>query len=451
MIAPTRRLIFLASLTLLPLSLWGSLMPWAFVYALALSLAVVLAVLADAALASRRARGASVELPFVVRMTRGRQGEIPALVTGESWGGRLRLGLLLPPEVDPGKDDDTVLVPEGSSCPVSFPCMPRVRGRFPVAGIRVGTPSPLGLWEFRETRPCGLEIRVYPDLSRDRKRLSALFLNRGGYGIHRQRQVGKGREFEKLREYVPGDSYDEIHWKATAKRRKPITKVFQIERTQEVYVAVDASRLSARVPREAPQGGGAVEADARGSILEDFITSSLVIALAAQKQGDLFGLVTFSDRIHDFIRAGSGMAHHGLCRDILSTLEPALVNPDFDELCSFIRLKLRRRALVILLTSLEDPVLAENLVRNLEMVSTQHVVLVNMIRPDMARPLFASDSVDSVDDIHAALAGHMVWHHLRELERVLNRSRAHLCLLERDRMGVDLVSQYLDIKQRQVL
>ena len=55
------------------------------------------------------------------------------------------------------------------------------------------------------------------------------------------RQVGRGREFEKLREYVPGDGSDEIHWKATARRGHPITKVFQLERTQEVYVILAGS------------------------------------------------------------------------------------------------------------------------------------------------------------------------------------------------------------------
>ena len=94
--------------------------------------------------------------------------------------------------------------------------------------------------------PVQSEIRVYPNLLSERKSLAALFLNRGAFGVHAQRQVGKGRDFEKFREYVPGDDYDEIHWKATARRGKPITKVFQIEKTQEVYVIVDASRLSAR-------------------------------------------------------------------------------------------------------------------------------------------------------------------------------------------------------------
>src|SRR5207247_10489432 len=86
----------------------------------------------------------------------------------------------------------------------------------------------------------------YPNLFTERKSLAALFLHRGSFGLHAQRQVGKGREFEQLREYIPGDGFDEVHWKATAKRGRPITKIFQVERTQEVYVVIDASRLSAR-------------------------------------------------------------------------------------------------------------------------------------------------------------------------------------------------------------
>ena len=74
--------------------------------------------------------------------------------------------------------------------------------------------SPLGFWAVRKTLPVQSEIRVYPNLLNERKNLAALFLNRGAFGLHAQRQVGKGRDFEKLREYVPGDGYDEIHWKA---------------------------------------------------------------------------------------------------------------------------------------------------------------------------------------------------------------------------------------------
>src|SRR5206468_11571218 len=157
--------------------------------------------------------------------------------------------------------------------------------------------------------PASAGLRVYPDLHSERNEVAALFLRRSHFGTRAQRQAGQGRDFEKLREYVPGDSYDEIHWKATAKRGHPVTKVFQIERTQEVYVVLDASRLSARLSGSPPR-----------SALERSITAALILALAAERQSDLFGLVAFSDRILAFLRARRGKAHFDGCREALYRL-----------------------------------------------------------------------------------------------------------------------------------
>lgn len=186
------------------------------------------------------------------------------------------------------------------------------------------------------------------------------------------------------------------------------------------------------------------------SYLERFITAAMVLGLAAQKQGDLFGVVTFSDQIHGFARAKSGKAHYSACRDLLYTLEPKRVNPDFDELCAFLRLRLRRRALLVLLTNLDDPVLAESFVKNVALIQRQHLILVNMLRPPAAQPLFAQP-IAAVDDLYQALGGHLLWHDLRELERELHHRGVHFALLENERMCVELVSQYLTIKRRQLL
>ena len=79
------------------------------------------------------------------------------------------------------------------------------------------------------------------------------------------------------------------------------------------------------------------------STLERFLTAALVLGLAAEQQGDLFGLVAFSDKIESFVRAKNGKAHYSACRDALYTLQPRIVTPDFEELCTFLRLRLRRR------------------------------------------------------------------------------------------------------------
>jgi uncharacterized protein (DUF58 family) len=293
--------------------------------------------------------------------------------------------------------------------------------------------------------------------------LAALFLNRGVFGLHAQRQLGKGREFEKLREYMPGDSFDEIHWKATAKRGHPITKVFQIERTQEVYVILDASRLSAR-PLEPETSADAPVRSSSFSLsspdtenpqtdvtqFERFVTAALVLGLAAERQGDHFGVLTFSDQVNQFVRAKGGKANYSACRDAIFAEEPRIVTPDFDELCSFIRLRLRRRALLVFLTNLDDPVLAEGFARNLGLLR-QHLVVVNMLSPPGVEPLFAKDNVTSVDDMYRRLTGHLQWADLRELERVLHRQGVAFSLLENETLCADLVTQYVKIKQRQLL
>jgi len=280
---------------------------------------------------------------------------------------------------------------------------------------------------------------------RERKHVAALFLNRGTLGIHAQRQVGKGRDFEKLRDYIPGDGYEDIHWKATAKRGRPVTKVFQIERTQEIYVILDASRLSAREVADPADPGRRV------STLERFITAGLMLALAAERQGDLFGLLTFSDRVHEFVRARNGQAHYSLCRDALYTLHPQIVTPDYDELFAFIRTRLRRRALLVFLTALDDPLLAESFERNAGLICRQHLLLVNMIQPPDARPLFSDPRVARLDDLYRELGGHVQWQNLMELGKKLKQRGVQFSLLQNEKLSAGVVTQYLSVKRRQLV
>jgi uncharacterized protein (DUF58 family) len=253
--------------------------------------------------------------------------------------------------------------------------------------------------------------------------------------------VGRGRELEKLREYLPGDNYEDIHWKATAKRSRPVTKVFQIERTQEIYVVIDTSRLSARPIEEA----------APATQLERFITAAMVLGLVAEKQGDLFGLLAFDDQVRRFVRARNGKPHYNACREALYTAQSRRVNPDFGEVFSFIRMRLRRRALLIFLTNLDDPVLAESFVRNVDVLARHHLVFVNMLAAPGVAPLFSDPGVATTDDLYQRLGEHLVWQKLRELQQVLSRRGVSMTLLDSETMCLQLVSQYINVKRRQVL
>jgi uncharacterized protein (DUF58 family) len=464
MIVPRNRLIFWVAVIGLPFATLGALAPATLPVAVALmAILFVLAVL-DAVLAYGGLDGIRAQLPEVVRLSKDRAGVIELRVNNARQKQKLvRLGLAFPNEIESPQEDLVVSLPAGAQWSrLPWPCTPRRRGNYRLERAYLEGASPLGFWAVREAAAVECELRVYPNLLKERRNLAALFLNRGTFGLHAQRQVGKGRDFEKLREYIPGDSYDEVHWKATAKRGHPVTKIFQIERTQEVYVIVDASRLSARAVegresnvegKKSPPPAEPSTLDLRPSttILERFITSALILGLAAEHQGDLFGLLTFTNQVETFVRAKNGQAHYDACRDALYTLHAQIVTPDFDELATFIRLRLRRRALLIFLTALDDPVLAESFTRSMDLLARQHLVLVNMMKPAGADPLFTDSSVATTDDLYRSLGGHLQWHSLRELEKVLQRRGVRFSLLDNERMSTQLVSQYVGVKQRQLL
>jgi uncharacterized protein (DUF58 family) len=442
MLVPRTRALALAAAVLLPASLAYAAAPGAAVPLAAVALAFLLLAACDAALAPRALRGLTIALPPVVRLTRNVPGMIDvSLADPRGTALALRLGLALPSPFALEEERD-VLLPAGEErSRVAWEVTSRRRGRFLLDTCAVEASSPAGLFSLRARLPVSCEVRVYPNLQAERRALASVFLSRGGAGAHAQRLVGRGREFEKLREYVPGDGFDEIHWKATARRGRPITKVYQVERTQEVYVVLDASRLSMR------------EVGGRGAAqptIERFVSAALVLALAAEKQGDLFGLVTFDAQVRTFLRARSGTAHARACREALATVEAVPAAPDFDELATFLRLKLRRRALLLFLTELDDPALADAFTKAAGLLSRQNLVVAHGIRPPAARPLFTEDAAD-VDEVYERLGGHLVWRSLRELAGTLGRLGVRLTLLSADSLATELVASYMTIKRRQLL
>lgn len=447
MIIPSARLLFWFSGLVLPALLIATVHP-AFVPVVAVVLALFLLFIAiDAVRTFGVLDGLSVTTPEVTRLTKGKEAQMEMQI-GNAQGRKrtVRIGLDVGDEL--GMDDlekDVLLPADQPLSKIGWDCSPKRRGRYAVDRVFMEAASPFGLWALRSQRPLLSEVRVYPNLLTERAGMAAMFLRRGQLGVHAQRQLGKGREFEQLRDYIPGDGMDEISWKATARRGQPVTRVFQIERTQEVYVIVDASRLSGR-----EQAGTDVEGEST-TCLERYVTAALMLGMAAEQQGDLYGLMTFSDRVNTFLRARKGSAHFNSCRDVLYTLQPERTSPDLEELVSFIRTRLRKRALLIFLTSLDDPVLSESFVRAMDVLCRQHLIMVNMLPPPGVEPAFSHDDVASTDDLYDRLGGHLRWNELRELETKLRRRGVQFNLLENEKLCPQLVSQYVSVKRRQVL
>jgi uncharacterized protein (DUF58 family) len=423
MIVPTPRLIWLAALVLLPLVTAAGFVPAIAPVCLALAVPCLLAALYDALRGRERLRSIRLSVPETVRLTRDVPAILPIAIENAS-------PLDLPLRVALEQAIQETTAPPGRSV-LEWPCTLHQRGDHQVDTLHVESGSPFGLWRTRAAHKVDCTLRVYPNL-RDRA-TAGLFLKTANAGLRVHRQVGKGREFENLRLYMPGDSFEDVHWKATAKRGFPAVKLYRVEHAQEVYAVIDASRLSARE-----------------GILESYVEAALHLALVAEKQGDRFGLVTFSNRTHRFIRARSGMDHFRLCRETIYNLHAERVSPDFREVFTSLQTNLRRRSLLVFFTCLDDALLAENFERDIPLLARRHLVLVDVARTSAMHPLFAAPAA-ALDDLYGGLAGQMLLNRMRRLKIALQNRGVRLAVVDPARIKLEVASQYLDVKRRQAL
>jgi uncharacterized protein (DUF58 family) len=396
--------------------------------ALALLLCAVFA-LVDMLIAVSDSRHYSVRAPEIVTFTRNHASALPLDILRDP---PREVPIRLSVEFPEGMQAEKEVIELSGLGQVPIRLTPAARGKFRIERCHIEVPSRARLWMVRAALPISVEMRVYPDLRGDRT--TAALLRSRHPGVHHFRQVGRGREFERLRDYLPGDTFDEISWKATARHGRPVVKVFQVERTQEIYVILDSSRLSAR-----------------HDAIEDFVKASLLLGLAAQQHGDKYGLVVFSDRVHDFVRAGSGKAQYAACRDALYRVQPRRVSPDFAELFTFLQLRLRRRALLIFLTALDDPLLAETFARDLPLLTRRHLAVVALMEQPEVQLVFEGPRPERASEVYRSLAGHLMWTELRETRKTLERHGVLVAQVEPERAGAQLAELYESIKQRQLL
>lgn len=410
---------------------------------------LMLAAAIDLAVSVRFPRKVEFKFPELVRMAKFRPATVDFEVvrSGKS-PFRLKIGLALAQSTFSSIFENVLPAGIGKSR-ISWPLTGNRLGSYPLEKCCFSVSSYLGLWELVRMQDIQCGLNVYPDLFRDKNALNAI-LTGTGLGKHIIRAIGKGREFERLREYLPGDSYEDIHWKATARRGAPVTKIYQLEKTQDVYVMIDASRLSARVAGNFMQPGDLSQTSGE-TVLEMYIQAALSLCMAAQHQGDKIGIGVFTDRMEHFLKAGSRTSHFNLCRETLFSLTPKPVTPDFRDWIAFTGNQIRKRSLVVVLTSLDEPALAKNLMDHIHILNRRHLVMVNTLEPAAAQPIFSSQEIENAGDIYTHLSGHMQWSFFKEFETALTKKGVGFARHKALRLTADIISQYLSIKKRQMI
>jgi len=421
---------------------WGLLgvwVPWALTALLLADLVLVVLVWVDAALAARPGAGAlSVFRDAPPAFSVGRTGEV-----GYRWvndtrrRARLRVREVRPDLLGGVQAPRGITVPARGERREVVPVEPAHRGRDTggIGAFVIDSIGPLGLGRRRASLSLPWDAAVYPPLVTVRMRASlARAQRRREQGMAPQRQLGEGRLFESLREWVPGDDLRHIDWKATAKRGKVIARQYEAERRQHVLLVLDTGRL--------------LTAEIAGvSRLDYVVRAALELAYAATQHDDNVGVMTFADGVRHFVAPQRGRLALKRVLDVLAVVEPTLVEPDYPGAFRYLAARNRKRALTVLFTDVIDRFASDALVANVASLRPRHLPLAVTLRNPELDQVAALRPATAHDAFRKAAADEL----LRAREEALGHMRrAGVLVLDvpPERAAQAVVARYLELKRR---
>jgi uncharacterized protein (DUF58 family) len=321
---------------------------------------------------------------------------------------------------------------------------PRDRGDVTTGAVYLRYRSLLGLIDKWAMAPLQQTVRVYPALRQGEDQ--EIFLARGrqiDLELRQVRERGLGRDFESLREYLEGDDLRDICWTATARRGALITRRYQTERSQAVWVVLDAGRLlQGRILRDTD------DQERRGYSKLDYACSTAVaLAQLALYSGDRVGLLVYGQHVQQRLLPGRGPAHMRLIVEALAQARAESSEADHLRATATLNRWQPRRALILWITDLAETAMRPEVIDGAMQLLRRHVLLfVAMAQPDVEA--IAKGRPKNVEQMfRAAAAQELVMR--RELLLARLRDQGALTLdLDPDKLTSAVLNQYLKVKER---
>lgn len=324
---------------------------------------------------------------------------------------------------------------------------PRERGDARTGGVYLRYTSGLGLIERWTEAPLEQTVRVYPALRQGEDQ--HLFLARGkqiDLQLRQVRQRGLGRDFESLREYLLGDDLRDVCWTATARRGQLVTRLYQTERSQAVWIVLDAGRLMrGRTEPDASRPDGIGH-----SKLDHACSTAIALAQLAFFSGDRVGLLVYGQTVQQRVLPGRGAAH---LRQIVEALAQARVEAseaDHLRATAVLNRYQPRRGLILWITDLSESAMRPEVVDGALQLLHRHVLLfVAMAQPDVEA--IANSRPKNVEQMFLASAAQELTSR-RELLLARLREQGALTLdLDPRKLTSAVLNQYLLVKERSMV
>ena len=241
---------------------------------------------------------------------------------------------------------------------------PTRRGVYSFGHVLVFVSTRLGLVErrYRCCEPCN--VSVYPSYQKlHQYELMAISQNLQEPGIKRIRRIGNNTEFEHIRDYLKGDDYRTVNWRATARLSRPMVNVYQDERSQQIFSVIDKGR----VMQQAFQGM---------TLLDYAINASLALSYVAMRKEDRAGLITFADKADTFVAADRRPGHINKLLETLYAEQTDFEETDFSALSVAVGRHISKHSLLVLYTNFMGQVSLQRQLPFLQQIARRHRLLV---------------------------------------------------------------------------
>jgi uncharacterized protein (DUF58 family) len=314
---------------------------------------------------------------------------------------------------------------------------PPTRGDFDFGDLHIRLSGPLGMCARQHRVRMAQTIKVYPDLTALARDAFALSHASAEPSTRTQRRSAEGREFESLREYRSGDDFRIIDWKATARRAKPMVRVYQPDRNQWVMILLDAGRHMA----------GRVSGRRK---LDHAVDAALRLAKVSLDKGDQVGVLSFATEIRSFLAPSNGRNHLRLITESLYRAEASFEESDYSRALDFALSRIQKRALVVVMTDLLDPDTSAALVSRTIALRPRHLPLIISLLDEDLR-MAATAEPRTVQDAYVRDAAERLEGEYRLTAARLRNAGALLLRVPARALSAEAVNEYLRVKSRGLL
>ncbi len=330
----------------------------------------------------------------------------------------------------------TICMQRDTEALIVYTLTPVERGEYAFGNINLYAEGPLRLVRRRITFPREHTVKVYPSYVQMRRYqlMMAIGTNVQETGVKRMRKLGHSMEFEQIKEYVRGDDYRTVNWKATARRGDFMVNSYTDERSQQIYCLVNKGRVM-KMPFEGM------------TLLDHAINSALVISSVALQRQDKAGLITFGKTLDAFVPADKKPTQINNILETLYRQQTGFGEPDFEKLFSAVRNRITQRSLLILFTNFESIESLERELPSLKRLAHYHLLMVVFFENTELKELTEKPAT-TTEEIYIQTIANKFRHEKQLIVKELQKAGIIAVLSTPQQLTINALNKYLELKNR---